>query len=204
MASSTTNVKGQVKGLLKGLRYISQMFDEQGVENDIQIGFPTDVKHLAHIGCDDSQSHKPTSWMKEFKGPEEISSGSVAVNSNILHEDNKDNNDKVDRERHHNRRSKYSSSTENQSNFPNREQSCEGFVKQKRHHRSSESTRRHHRHSNNNESETEDEKLLSSTTKHSHRRKTKTSHDKEEPIRRSSKTTKKGSKESLLTESEVS
>ncbi|CAL0299896.1 unnamed protein product [Lupinus luteus] len=202
MASSTPIVKGQVKGLLRGLRYISQMFDEQEGENDIQIGFPTDVKHLAHIGCDDSQSQKPT-WMTEFKGPEEISSGSVAVKSNMSREDNKDNNGKVDRGRHHSRRSKHSS-TENQSNSPRREQNSGELIKQRRHHRSSESSKKHHRHSNNNESGTEDEKLLSSSTKHSHRRKSKTSDDKEGSIRRSSKTTKKGSKENLLTESEVS
>ncbi|CAL0328099.1 unnamed protein product [Lupinus luteus] len=54
----------KVKGLLKGLRYISQIFDEK--EEEIQIGFPTDVKHVAHIGSDDPSANAPT-WMNEYK-----------------------------------------------------------------------------------------------------------------------------------------
>ncbi|XP_019459739.1 PREDICTED: CRIB domain-containing protein RIC3-like isoform X1 [Lupinus angustifolius] len=206
MTTSTTNVKGQVKSLLKGLRYISQRFDEHGGANDIQIGFPTDVKHLAHIGCDDSKAHKP-SWMTEFKGPEEISSESAAGNSTKPLEDNKGNSGKVDGSRHHSRRSKHSSK-ENQSNSPSREQNQDGSVSKnsRRHHRSSdssESSRRHSRHSNNNESGTEDEKPLTST-KHSHRRKSKTLEDKDGSVKRSSRTSRRGSKESSLTDSEVS
>ncbi|CAL0321127.1 unnamed protein product [Lupinus luteus] len=203
MTTSTTNVKGQVKSLLKGLRYISQRFDEHGGANDIQIGFPTDVKHLAHIGCDDSKAHKP-SWMTEFKGQEEISSGSAVANSSKPLEDNKSSNGKVDGGRHHSRRSKHSSK-ENQSNSPSREQNEDGSVSKnnRRHHRSSdssESSRRHSRHSNNNESGTEDEK----PAKHSHRRKSKTLEDKEGSVRRSGRTSRRGSKERSLTDSEVS
>uniref|UniRef100_A0A1S3Y8N9 CRIB domain-containing protein RIC6-like n=1 Tax=Nicotiana tabacum TaxID=4097 RepID=A0A1S3Y8N9_TOBAC len=57
----------KVKGLLKGLRYISQVFD-QDKEKEMQIGFPTDVKHVAHIGWDGPSVDNP-SWMKEFKSP---------------------------------------------------------------------------------------------------------------------------------------
>uniref|UniRef100_M1B6F4 Desiccation-associated protein n=2 Tax=Solanum tuberosum TaxID=4113 RepID=M1B6F4_SOLTU len=57
----------KVKGLLKGLRYISQVFDEDK-EKDMQIGFPTDVKHVAHIGWDGPSVDNPT-WMKEFIAP---------------------------------------------------------------------------------------------------------------------------------------
>ncbi|KAI3460972.1 hypothetical protein Pfo_017635 [Paulownia fortunei] len=55
----------KMKGLLKGLRYISQIFDEEK-EQEMQIGFPTDVKHVAHIGWDGPTVDSP-SWMKEFK-----------------------------------------------------------------------------------------------------------------------------------------
>jgi len=58
----------KMKGLFKGLRYISHIFEEEK-EQDIQIGFPTDVKHVAHIGWDgpsEVDSSQP-SWMKEFK-----------------------------------------------------------------------------------------------------------------------------------------
>ncbi|KAK3193497.1 hypothetical protein Dsin_024807 [Dipteronia sinensis] len=55
----------KMKGLLKGLRYISQMFENEK-EADMQIGFPTDVKHVAHIGWDGPSVNSP-SWMNEFK-----------------------------------------------------------------------------------------------------------------------------------------
>ncbi|KAL1550119.1 CRIB domain-containing protein RIC7-like [Salvia divinorum] len=56
----------KMKGIFKGIRYISQIFDdEQQTEEDMQIGLPTDVKHVAHVGynSDDSQS-----WRKDL-GP---------------------------------------------------------------------------------------------------------------------------------------
>ncbi|KAK1411261.1 hypothetical protein QVD17_37808 [Tagetes erecta] len=39
-------------------------------EPEIQIGAPTDVKHVAHIGCDGPSSQAPT-WMSEYKGGSE-------------------------------------------------------------------------------------------------------------------------------------
>ncbi|XP_052184705.1 CRIB domain-containing protein RIC6-like [Diospyros lotus] len=54
----------KMKGVLKGLRYITQIFDEDK-EPEMQIGFPTDVKHVAHIGWDGPSVDSP-SWMKEF------------------------------------------------------------------------------------------------------------------------------------------
>ncbi|KAK4801398.1 hypothetical protein SAY86_021885 [Trapa natans] len=55
----------KMKGLLKGLRYISQIFEKEK-EKEMVIGLPTDVKHLAHIGMD-SPSNAPPSWMNEYK-----------------------------------------------------------------------------------------------------------------------------------------
>uniref|UniRef100_A0A803KT03 CRIB domain-containing protein n=1 Tax=Chenopodium quinoa TaxID=63459 RepID=A0A803KT03_CHEQI len=51
----------KMKGLLKGLRYISTIFDEEQ-ETEMQIGFPTDVKHVAHIGWDGPTANSP-SWL---------------------------------------------------------------------------------------------------------------------------------------------
>ncbi|KAK9087500.1 hypothetical protein Syun_029894 [Stephania yunnanensis] len=59
----------KMKGILKGLRYITQMFDHtnQGKkERELQIGLPTDVKHVAHIGWDGPSAAAP-SWMNEFR-----------------------------------------------------------------------------------------------------------------------------------------
>ncbi|XP_010475104.1 PREDICTED: CRIB domain-containing protein RIC3-like [Camelina sativa] len=58
-----------VKGLLKGLRYITQIFDEDK-DKDMQIGFPTDVKHVAHIGSDGPATNTTPSWMGDFKPQE--------------------------------------------------------------------------------------------------------------------------------------
>ncbi|KAJ6689235.1 hypothetical protein OIU85_005618 [Salix viminalis] len=63
----------KVKGLLRGLRYISQIFDEK--EQEMQIGFPTDVKHVAHIGCDGPSATNAPSWMNEFNSPPELPCG---------------------------------------------------------------------------------------------------------------------------------
>ncbi|XP_074580518.1 uncharacterized protein LOC141836940 [Curcuma longa] len=51
------------KGILKPIRYISQMFDQK--EPEMQIGFPTDVKHVAHIGSDGPNTSDP-GWMKDY------------------------------------------------------------------------------------------------------------------------------------------
>ncbi|KAJ1288452.1 hypothetical protein BS78_02G090000 [Paspalum vaginatum] len=63
------------KGILKPFRYISNMMD--GKEPEMQIGFPTDVKHVAHIGWDGPGANNNTatttnnaggapSWMKDY------------------------------------------------------------------------------------------------------------------------------------------
>nr|CAD1830917.1 unnamed protein product [Ananas comosus var. bracteatus] len=54
-----------MKGLLRGLRYISQIFDNK--EQEMQIGYPTDVKHVAHIGWDGPSAAAAPSWMNEFQ-----------------------------------------------------------------------------------------------------------------------------------------
>ncbi|EXB93725.1 hypothetical protein L484_000123 [Morus notabilis] len=87
----------KVKNLLKGLRYISQMFDEK--EEEIQIGFPTDVKHVAHIGCDGPSANMP-SWMNEFRSPSEITSGPLESIGQLSSKDTTNRNE-ISRSRRH-------------------------------------------------------------------------------------------------------
>ncbi|KAG7632296.1 CRIB domain [Arabidopsis suecica] len=54
-----------MKGLLKGLRYIARIFEDEK-EPEMQIGIPTDVKHVAHIGWEGPSATTP-SWMHDFK-----------------------------------------------------------------------------------------------------------------------------------------
>ncbi|XP_062147872.1 CRIB domain-containing protein RIC7 [Alnus glutinosa] len=77
----------KMKGLLKGLRYISQIFDNDK-EPEMQIGYPTDVKHVAHIGWDGPSVNSP-SWMNEFKSPPGYSSVPINLPGEVK-EDNGD------------------------------------------------------------------------------------------------------------------
>ncbi|KAL5851771.1 hypothetical protein ACOSQ3_006889 [Xanthoceras sorbifolium] len=58
-----------MKGLLRGLRYITHIFEDK--EQEMEIGFPTDVKHVAHIGMDGPSANSP-SWMSGFKSVPEL------------------------------------------------------------------------------------------------------------------------------------
>ncbi|XP_047317938.1 CRIB domain-containing protein RIC1-like [Impatiens glandulifera] len=96
-----------VKGLLKGLRYISQIFDEKEGEATIEIGFPTDVKHVAHIGSDGPSNSQPT-WMNEFSetskstptpAPEAPSQGNEQQNNDDALDSRRKSNKKQTRRR---------------------------------------------------------------------------------------------------------
>lgn len=60
----------KMKGIYKGFKYISQIFVVK--ERDMEIGYPTDVKHVAHIGWDGPSGSGP-SWMNEFKNAPDFS-----------------------------------------------------------------------------------------------------------------------------------
>ncbi|KAK8952353.1 hypothetical protein KSP39_PZI003363 [Platanthera zijinensis] len=51
-----------MKGIFKGFKFISQIFVFK--EPEMVIGYPTDVKHVAHVGF--SSSSNIPSWMTEF------------------------------------------------------------------------------------------------------------------------------------------
>ncbi|XP_056863423.1 CRIB domain-containing protein RIC10-like isoform X1 [Raphanus sativus] len=56
----------KMKGIYKGFKRISQIFAMEKERDEIKIGYPTDVKHMAHIGLEGSSSSGP-GWMSEFK-----------------------------------------------------------------------------------------------------------------------------------------
>lgn len=60
-----------MKGIFKGFKFISQIFVFK--EPEMVIGYPTDVKHVAHIGF--SSSSSIPSWMTEFNTASGFSSG---------------------------------------------------------------------------------------------------------------------------------
>ncbi|XP_010240910.1 PREDICTED: CRIB domain-containing protein RIC10 isoform X2 [Nelumbo nucifera] len=73
----------KMKGIYKGFKYLSQIFDEKwvcfsvGKDRDMEIGYPTDVKHVAHIGWDSHSSNAP-SWMNKFKTSSDFSATSLS------------------------------------------------------------------------------------------------------------------------------
>ncbi|CAN1131546.1 CRIB domain-containing protein RIC7 [Linum perenne] len=72
MSIPNSNNPKSMRNLLRGLRYISQRFENEK-EQEMKIGNPTDVKHVAHIGWD-GNSDAPPSWMTGFKGePDSVS-----------------------------------------------------------------------------------------------------------------------------------
>lgn len=67
---------------MKGIyKYISNIFVVK--EREIEIGFPTDVKHVAHIGWDGQSGNAP-SWMNEFKTGPDFAATSIG-NSGSAH-----------------------------------------------------------------------------------------------------------------------
>ncbi|GMI72753.1 hypothetical protein HRI_000944600 [Hibiscus trionum] len=65
---------GKIKGIYKGFKSISQIFVVK--EREMEIGQPTDVIHVAHIGGDHSSTIAP-SWMNGFKiGPNKTTKSS--------------------------------------------------------------------------------------------------------------------------------
>ncbi|KAG0515695.1 hypothetical protein BDA96_10G301400 [Sorghum bicolor] len=59
-----------MKGIFRGLKIIAQIFTVQRDEHEIEIGYPTDVRHVSHVGLGASDSCP--SWMSEFRGLEEV------------------------------------------------------------------------------------------------------------------------------------
>lgn len=67
---------------MKGIyKYISNIFVVK--EREIEIGYPTDVKHVAHIGWD-GQSGSAPSWMNSFKNGPDFAATSIG-NSGSAH-----------------------------------------------------------------------------------------------------------------------
>ncbi|KAL3522041.1 hypothetical protein ACH5RR_014875 [Cinchona calisaya] len=72
----------KMKGICKGFnKYISQIFVVR--EREIEIGYPTDVKHVAHIGWDGHSGTAPT-WMNEFRTGPDFAATSIGNNGSTL------------------------------------------------------------------------------------------------------------------------
>ncbi|KAL4387458.1 hypothetical protein GQ457_09G001510 [Hibiscus cannabinus] len=66
--------KSKIKGMYKSFKSISKIFVVK--EREMEIGYPTDVKHVAHVGWD-GPSGTPPSWMNEFKTGPDFTAASI-------------------------------------------------------------------------------------------------------------------------------
>lgn len=72
----------RIKGIYKGFKHtLSQIFVVK--EREMEIGYPTDVKHLAHIGWDGPSGNAPT-WMSEFKTVPDFAATSIGNSGSAL------------------------------------------------------------------------------------------------------------------------
>ncbi|KAB2007254.1 hypothetical protein ES319_D10G015800v1 [Gossypium barbadense] len=81
------STKSKIKGIYKSFKYISQLFGfffpffffaVVVKEREMEIGYPTDVKHVAHIGWDGPPgSGTAPSWMNEFKTVPDFTTTSI-------------------------------------------------------------------------------------------------------------------------------
>ncbi|KAG8042777.1 hypothetical protein GUJ93_ZPchr0328g33310 [Zizania palustris] len=70
----------KMKGIFKGIKAISQIFTVK--EHEIEIGNPTDVKHVAHIGWDNPTWNASPSWMNDIRTSSDfLSLGNFAPSS---------------------------------------------------------------------------------------------------------------------------
>lgn len=70
-----------MKGIFKGFKYLFNNFAAK--ERELEIGCPTDVKHVAHIGWDGPSGSAP-SWMNQFKKGPDFAAASIGNSGSSL------------------------------------------------------------------------------------------------------------------------
>ncbi|KAK7295642.1 hypothetical protein RJT34_18553 [Clitoria ternatea] len=71
------NVAAGIQRLIKSIKSLSQLFfykeDMEKMEPEMEIGYPTDVKHVTHIGLDGSTTTNNVKGWDNLKAPEFLS-----------------------------------------------------------------------------------------------------------------------------------
>ncbi|TKY64942.1 CRIB domain-containing protein RIC4 [Spatholobus suberectus] len=71
------NVAAGIQRIIKGIKNLSQLFfykeDVEEMEPEMEIGYPTDVKHVTHIGIDGSTITNNVKGWDNLKTPELLS-----------------------------------------------------------------------------------------------------------------------------------
>ncbi|XP_060171449.1 CRIB domain-containing protein RIC4-like [Lycium barbarum] len=83
LAMTRPRFSRNVQRLKRHFKGFSQLFvhkkEAEEVEMEIEIGYPTDVKHLTHIGWDGSTTINPIKGWENLKPPEVISFPSISI-----------------------------------------------------------------------------------------------------------------------------
>ncbi|KAJ6729164.1 CRIB DOMAIN-CONTAINING PROTEIN RIC2 [Salix viminalis] len=90
LALPNPNMSSGMHKLVRGIKSLSQIFvyreeeeeeeDDEQMEREMEIGFPTDVKHLTHIGLDGTATtSNPIKGWESLKPPEIISFPSLSL-----------------------------------------------------------------------------------------------------------------------------
>ncbi|KAJ6329324.1 hypothetical protein OIU77_010911 [Salix suchowensis] len=81
LALPKPNITCSIQKLIRGIKSLSQIFvyKEEDEEREMEIGYPTDVKHLAHIGLDGTTMTNPIKGWESLKSPEIISFPSFSL-----------------------------------------------------------------------------------------------------------------------------
>ncbi|KAK2413363.1 hypothetical protein P8452_59012 [Trifolium repens] len=77
------NVAAGIQRLIKGIKSLSQLFfykeHIEEIEHDMEIGYPTDVKHVTHIGVDGSTTTNNVKGWDNLKTPELLSLSPITL-----------------------------------------------------------------------------------------------------------------------------
>ncbi|KAF6175553.1 hypothetical protein GIB67_023073 [Kingdonia uniflora] len=79
------NISFRIHKLIKSFKSFSQLFvykeedEEMEIEVEMEIGFPTDVEHVTHIGWDGSTTTNPIKGWDKLKAPELLSLPSISL-----------------------------------------------------------------------------------------------------------------------------
>ncbi|XP_059665593.1 CRIB domain-containing protein RIC4-like isoform X2 [Cornus florida] len=81
LALTKPNISTGIRRLFKGFKSFSQIFEMDELEMEMQIGLPTDVKHVTHIGVDGTTTTttNPTKGWDNLMAPELLSLPSVSL-----------------------------------------------------------------------------------------------------------------------------
>ncbi|XP_048333922.2 CRIB domain-containing protein RIC4 [Ziziphus jujuba] len=82
LALPKPNISNGMHRLIRSIKSFSQLFvykeEIEEIEKEIDIGFPTDVKHVTHIGLDGSATTNPIRGWENLNAPELLSFPSIS------------------------------------------------------------------------------------------------------------------------------